>query len=208
MLAIQPQDLNRDRIKAYFDKKGYIFWEGGDFDLNIIGVRNKVPKVNEFNDALMCIWKEQGQWKQGIWPATTDPGLYYLNAPINVKGTAILCPGQYRSSHSVGLHQNKYEALVQVAPVKVWRDANRDNKLDFDGEVDEGYFGINIHHAAAVGTPDADAQGGTNAIENYSAGCQVFQNIHDFDTFMILVKRAAAVWGSTFTFTLISQLDL
>ena len=44
-------------------------------------------------------------------------------------------------------YSNRYDALCQRGEVKVWRDNNKDNILDWEGETDTGYFGINIHRA-------------------------------------------------------------
>ena len=82
---------------------------------------------------------------------------------MNDKGVAILKPGQYRGSHTIGLHQGKYEALKQGGKVKVYRDANRDMNYD-EKVIQEGVFGINIHKAGANST----------YVENWSEGCQVF----------------------------------
>jgi hypothetical protein len=200
MLSIQPQELNRDRLQAYYAKKNYVFFDGGDFDLNIIGVRNKVPEVNKFNDVITCVWREGGEWQQKVWPATTDPGLYFLQNPLVVEGTAILCPGQYRSSHALGTHRD-YPALIQVGSMTVWRDGNRNSLVDFDkSKTYSGYFGINIHRALPVGV--------TAEVNQASAGCSVFQSVDDFHTFMALVFKASTIWGSTFSYTLIEQSDL
>ena len=112
---------------------------------------------------------------------------------MNSKGCAILKAGQYRGAYQIGLHKGKYEALVQRGgKVTVYRDNNKDDTLDRVTE-DSGYFGINIHkslrHHQEVGL--------------YSAGCQVFQNSHDFKEFMLLVKRSSVLYGDTFTYTLI-----
>ena len=46
----------------------------------------------------------------------------------NVKGTAILVPGQYRGAYKIGFHKGKYKALVQAKPVKLYIDNDKDNK--------------------------------------------------------------------------------
>jgi hypothetical protein len=61
--------------------------------------------------------------------------------------------------------------------------------------VSKGIFGVNIHHARAVGN--------TFTIDKYSAGCQVFQNADDFETFMKLCQKHRALYGNSFTYTLI-----
>ena len=50
----------------------------------------------------------------------------------------------------IHIEKNKkgHEALCQRGKVKVWRDNNKDNILDWEGEIDTGEnFGINIHRA-------------------------------------------------------------
>ena len=58
-------------------------------------------------------------WETLLCDATTDPGLYYLEHPMNVDGTAILIPGQYIGSHKTGLHKGDH-ALIQCGKLRVW----------------------------------------------------------------------------------------
>lgn len=176
---------------------GYVVFDGGPFDLNIIGVRAKVPVVNTFCDQMHVVYREVagGPWIEKVWPITTDPGTYYLNAPIHESGTGILCPGQYRGSHSIGLHHGSYEALVQTGKLKIWLDSNKDSVLDHTHQIEGTGYGINIHHAGEHST----------VVNNWSAGCSVFANLADFNEFMVIVKKAAEKWGKTFTYTLIQE---
>lgn len=201
MLQINPHDVRRDRIQAYYAAKNYVFFDGGDFDLNIVGIRSRLPQVNTFNDAILCFWRELGEWKQAIWAATTDPGLYWLKNPMVDAGTAVLMPNQYRGSHTIGTHKN-YTALVQCGNLTVWRDGNRNDVIDFDkSKTYSGVdFGINIHHASYTGTSET--------VEGWSAGCQVFANIQDFNAFMALVFKSATIWGQVFSYTLCDQGDI
>ena len=61
-------------------------------------------------------------------------------------------------------------------------------------------FGINIHRSSPTGTS-------TN-VNNWSAGCQVFANINDFNTFMAICTKAKAAHGNNFTYTLIESKDV
>ena len=115
----------------------------------------------------------------------------------NVAGVARLVPGQYRGSHTIRLHQGKYEALGQAKPVKVYRDANKDMTYD-ESKIQEGIFGINIHKAGADST----------YVENWSEGCQVFKKSANFESFMVLARKAAAIHGKSFTYTLIESSDI
>ena len=189
-----------DKIKQAMKAKGYAFFENGDYNINIIGIRNSDTgnKVtNVFDDLLTVSYKIGEVWHFKKWAATTDPGTKGVKEFHNAQGVARLVPGQYRGSHAIGLHQGKYEALKQAKPVKVYRDANKD--MTYDTKlITEGIYGINIHKAGADST----------YVENWSEGCQVFKKSAEFDEFMALVKKAATLHGNSFTYTLIESKDL
>jgi hypothetical protein len=180
--------------------KNYKFFESGDYNLNIIGIRNSdtgSKVTNVFDDLLTVSYKIGDVWHFKKWAATTDPGTKGVKEFHNAQGVARLVPGQYRGSHAIGLHQGKYEALKQAKPVKVYRDANKD--MTYDTKlITEGIYGINIHKAGADST----------YVENWSEGCQVFKKSADFDEFMALVKKAATLHGNSFTYTLLESKDL
>ena len=192
-------------IEQVMIRKGYRFFKG-IYNLNIIGVRSKksVRQENKFDDAIIVCWgvdsERTGIPNKLIFAATTDPGIKSLKAPMNYKGTAILVPGQYRGSHTIGFHQGKYEALVQCAPVKVYRDADKDNILDMDKRtIDTGIFGINIHKAGIASV----------IVDGWSAGCQVLAIEKDYAIFMDLCrKQKLAGYGDKFTYTLLEEKDL
>jgi hypothetical protein len=116
-------------------------------------------------------------------------------------GTAILAPGQYRAAYKIGKHHGKYDALVQAKPITVFRDRNRDNRLDVkDAVTDTGMFGINIHHATRKGKSEN--------VEKWSAGCQVIQDSNDFDVFMSLARAGRERFGNCFTYTLLDEKDI
>jgi len=193
----------REQIENAVKGKGYVWFEGTkDYDLNIVGVRNSTTgnKVtNLFDDKITVSYKLNGEWQFHVWNATTDPGKKGVMEYHNAAGVARLVEGQYRGSHSIGLHQGKYKALKQAKPVKVYRDPNRDLTYD-ETKIAEGIFGINIHRSSATGT--------STYVENWSEGCQVFSTITDFDKFMALCEKASAIHGNSFTYTLIESSDL
>jgi len=193
----------REQIEKTVKGKGYAWFEGTkDYDLNIVGVRNSATgnKVtNVFDDKITVSYKLNGEWQFHEWNATTDPGKKGVMEYHNAAGVARLVEGQYRGSHSIGLHQGKYKALKQAKPVKVYRDPNRDLTYD-ETKIAEGIFGINIHRSSATGT--------STYVENWSEGCQVFSTITDFDKFMALCEKASAIHGNSFTYTLIESSDL
>ena len=71
-----------DRVAAI----GGAVFTGGDYNLNIVGIRSADTTPNKFNDALYVIYKERGMWVARWWPITTDPGLYWLENPGNQLG--------------------------------------------------------------------------------------------------------------------------
>jgi len=124
-----------------------------------------------------------------------------MKHPMNSNGTAILVPGQYRSSHKIRLHRGKYEALGQKKPVKVYRDGNKDDVYDADEDtITEGLYGINIHRS----NPYTESY----YVDKWSAGCQVFKKVDDFDDFMEICHKARDIWGNSFTYTLIESKDI
>ena len=149
------------------------------------------------------MYREGEEIKIHRWSITTDPGKYWLENPTNPKGTAVLVPGQYRSTWKIGKHQGKYEALVQRKPVKVYRDNNKDDVIDYKNistSIDEGYFGINIHRS----NPYTESY----VINKWSAGCQVFKAVEDYNEFMELCNKSSEIYGNGFTYTLIDEKDL
>jgi hypothetical protein len=193
----------KEKIEKALKEKGYVWFEDNsnkNYDLNIVGVRNtdvgnKV--TNAFDDRITVSYKLNGEWKFHSWPATTDPGKKGVMEFKNTAGVARLVEGQYRGSHTLGLHQGKYEALRQQKPVKVYRDKNKD--LNFDEHtIQEGLFGINIHKAGVDST----------YVENWSEGCQVFKKSADFEEFMAICRKAAAIHGKSFTYTLLKSSDI
>lgn len=191
-------------FEKIFAKKGYAYFTKGNYNLNIIGVRsNQNNKVtNKYDDYLVVIYNTDSGWKRQIYTITTEPGLTFMKTPSNSKGTAILVPGQYRGVYKVDLHNGKYKALCQrLGSVKVYRDGNKDNIYDYNpGSIYTGWFGINIHRSNETWT--------RNTIDNYSAGCQTFNDPKEFVAFMRIVEKSKAIYGNKFTYTLINEEDL
>lgn len=195
----------REQIQKAVESKGYKWFEGGDYNLNIVGVRNSDTHgvvTNKFDDKLTISYSVNGEIKYHEFDATTDPGSHWEKNLLNKDGVAILVPNQYRGSHEIRKHQGKYEALCQKKPVKVYRDNNKDGKYDMIEEnIKEGIFGINIHKAGS-------RVEGSTQIDKWSAGCQVFSKESDFNQLMKLAYKAKNLYGNSFTYTLIESKDL
>jgi len=176
---------------------GYAVFKGENYDLNLFGIRAPIDKAGDFNDIIGCCYRVKGDWKTEIWPATTDPTKHWLKNPMKNTGCAILKPGQYRGAWKLALHRGQYEALCQRTgvKVKVYRDKDRDEVLDYDTEtVEEGLFGINIH---------------TGGGQKASAGCQVIPSKESFARLMSLCHKQEDVNGyKTFSYTLLTWQEL
>ena len=197
----------REQIEVAVKNKNYVWFDDKSnqgYDVNIVGIRNSSTgkKVtNVFDDYLTISYKENGEWKFFIWAATTDPGkksMLEWNKMGITGGCARLLAGQWRTTWSIDKHQGKYDALCQrLAKVKVYRDTDFDLEYDED-KITEGMYGINIHKSGQDST----------WVENWSAGCQVFKRVKDFDVFMSICKKAAKIHGNKFSYTLIESSDI
>jgi hypothetical protein len=172
-------------LEAKFAELGYQ-WP----TLHVIGVRSAANEKDKFDDMMYLI---NGPMQQ-IFSCTTNPGTHWLKNLLNPSGTAVLKPGQYVDSWKIGLHQGKYEALVQAKPVTVYRDANKNDLAEENGKEETGMFGINIHRA----NPNAVS----SIIDKWSAGCQVLNNPKEFYT---LLSACKASGKKAFTYTLLRE---
>ena len=196
----------REQIEATMTLKGYKYFTGGDYDVNIIGVRNSDTKnrvTNAFDDCMTLSYKVEGEWKFHCYKCTTDPGTHWVENIMREDGVAILKPGQYRGSHKLRLHAGKYLALGQKKPLLVYRDDNRDNNYDLlEESVQEGLFGINIHRATGK------KGGKSTRVDKWSAGCQVIASYDDFEEFLGICKESSLIWGNSFSYTLLESKDI
>jgi len=196
----------KDQIESAVKAKGYRWFTNGDYNLNIVGIRNSDTDnevTNKFDDCITVSYKVDGMWRSHCFKCTTDPGKYWVENIMRESGVAILKPNQYRSTYKIGLHQGKYEALRQAKPVQVYRDNNLDEVYDLIEEnIQEGIFGINIHRATKY-------EGRTSTqIDKWSAGCQVIASNDDWQDFIGLCRQARDIWGNSFTYTLIESDDI
>jgi len=121
------------------------------------------------------LWIENGKIAD-IVTCSTRAGNFYVYNPISyggITGTAVLKEGYYPKTW-LGSWQTRFGfrsfELLQVKPVTVYRDGNRNTRIDRD-TVQTGMFGINIHTA-----------GWNNIIDRWSAGCLVVPK-SQWDTF-------------------------
>ena len=60
-------ELAINKVKSIMSRRGYSFFEKGDYNLNLIGVRSDIKVANKFADTFLCIFKESGNWVLREW---------------------------------------------------------------------------------------------------------------------------------------------
>lgn len=175
-----------DEIEKAYERKGYPF-NSAIMQANIYGIRNKDASSNTFDDVVGIVIKDINGKYVGIQcDATTDPGIYYREKPMNVNGTAIIVPGFYEKCYSTGLHKDK-DALIQVKPMTYVRDNNKDKVLNFL------YKLVGAKYYKENGRTDIHRSGlNSKTVDNWSAGCQVIAREADFLAFLKLVNSTIA----------------
>jgi len=144
--------------------------------MNVDGTAND-NAPNQFNDLRAVIRFVGGKPViAGAWEGTTEPSRRWTQDPMNPKGAARIAFGQY-TAWQAGMHHD-HEALVQVAPVTVHRDLDKDYRRDGDAR-HTGLFGINQHWGYDLPRND---------LGNSSAGCLVGRTRAGHRAFMALVK--------------------
>jgi hypothetical protein len=147
-----------------------------NLDNLLVGLRTDGALTNTFDDYLYC----NAGYVPRVVKCSTTPGSFWIKNFTNPKGVAILRPGYYKNSHRFitdGNWRNLWLGapyFQQIKPVTVYRDKNKDNKVD-NFIIETGLFGINIH------------RGGLGSlVDRWSAGCIVvpdelwFKVVSDF----------------------------
>ncbi|MBW9114656.1 peptidoglycan-binding protein [Rhizobium cauense] len=164
-------------ICRYPDCKNIVYLEGTSID----GTLN-ANAPNAFNDVRLVFWIDnRGSLKAKAWEATSEPGRFWTLNPMDDRGAARIAFGQYKAWR-VGTHRagtpSAHEALVQVDPLRVYRDLNKDYLRQGD-KIYEGLFGINQHWGYDNDQLD---------LGKSSAGCLVGRSTDGHREFMKLLK--------------------
>lgn len=192
--------INFENLLKEMKQKNFTIFsdDSKNFNLNFVGIRNKSNKINTFNDAFIVFWKHDGIFNMYQFIGTTDPGLYYTKFPLNSRGVMIMKEQQVKGYFTIGKHKGLYKALVQSKPCLLYRDNNKDSKLDKnENSIEKAIVGANFHRAS---NSDESIK-----IGKYSAGCQVAKNASDYNLIMQLFTYSSEIWGNSFTYTLIED---
>lgn len=174
----------------------------------LIAFRNKidVKKQNQdkFTDALYLIPQNAKDTDLITpWQITTAPSLaYYGNKPLNPQGTGIKLPGDtlyYIQSHTLG--HGTYVMGVEGEPIRAGRYDIGVTKYDTYHPVksfEKQNCGMEIHRSSTTSI--------SPCIGPWSAGCQVFCDINEFNDF--ITKAQAQTINSKRFFYAIIELDM
>lgn len=118
---------------------------------HVIVVRSNEDEADKYDDKLYLF---RGETFIGVMSCTSNSGAYGL---LNFfkwskEGTAVIKFDEiyYNSfmksdGKAVQHHNGKMQCLRQVAPLKYYRDSNKDKKIDETGKIYEGNNSTNIH---------------------------------------------------------------
>jgi hypothetical protein len=156
-----------------------VYVEGANFD----GDSND-NRPNAFNDLRAVVSIQEGRPRLlGKWEATSEPGKFYTDCPLNPGGAARIALNQFKA-WNVGMHPGEgipgaHQALVQSGVIQVFRDLNRDYQRRGDAVETGSSFGINQHWGYDFSEDD---------IGQASAGCLVGRTKDGHRKFMAIVK--------------------
>lgn len=134
---------------------------------------------NRWNDLRMVIKIDDNMRPVivGQWVATTEPGEFYTQQPMNVFGAARIAFGQYKAWAS-GVHNGKQPALRQVAPILVYRDLDKNGNRRGDS-LHVSYATINQH--------STNENFNSEYVGKHSAGCLVGKYYQEHLEFLSIV---------------------
>lgn len=199
--VVRALQQNGHWLSRHPDCVNVVYVEGLDSDGSL---NDDAPNV--FNDLRLLLRINRAGNPEIVeaWESTTEPGKHFTINKEDARGAARIAFGQYKA-WSVGTHKlgkpSAHEALVQTAPIRVFRDLNEDFERTGDA-VFEGIFGINQHWGFDF--PKSD-------IGIASAGCLVGRTKAGHRGFMALCKddpRFAANNSYRFTTAVMPATDL
>lgn len=204
------------RLKNACQKLGYAFFENGDFNLNLIAVRENDVFENTFSDTLNIVYKENGIWKLEKYNWTTLAGTLGVGGEQNpltasqtgtgVSGTAVIVEGQYRGvfrfvdSNNYNTLWLQYPYFDQIKNMNYYRD-NDKNGIISRGRIYQGNYKTNLHRMTNNGV--------ISRFVNYwnvgwSQGCNGCPE-PDFKKIVDLVRKAVVLYGNVFSYTLLHR---
>jgi hypothetical protein len=123
---------------------------------DLVWIRTDKTYDNKFSDYVV---RFNNRIADMVMTCSTTPGDYIVFNPLTVggiTGSAVACEQQV-----IGSHKFVAPYFFQAGAIEIWRDANKDRKLDKNVKT-KGWYGINFHRGG-IG----------HAVDTWSAGCLV-----------------------------------
>jgi hypothetical protein len=204
-----------ERTREALRKKGYAFFEAGDYNLNIIGVRNKQIFDNKFSDRLILLYKVNGIWRTLETAWTTLAGtagkggeqnpLTAQETGTGVSGTAVIIPNQYRRVYKFVDNYFlwlSYPYFAQVNNMQYWRDNDKNGKIT-KGKIYSGNYATNLHRMSNNNEPRTVIN---DMFVAWSQGCNGSPE-PEYKKILPIVRESVKRYGDIFTYTLLDKED-
>ena len=168
-------------VKSYTDKQilDRVKSVGGKIRAGkylLVGVQSVEDATDLFDDKFYIF--DGGHFVM-VTSGTTNPGLTVLKhfAEKDLPGALVWKTNMfYKDLFEPGYHRGRMKALRQVAPIKFYRDKDKDGKCEEQGELHEGNQNCNQH---GVSYDPFSKKIGTK-IGGWSYGCQVMNVMSDY----------------------------
>lgn len=165
--SIGPKTISaaKEHAMTLTDRQGFDPWSNKGWVM--LYIRTDQVFSNKFDDIGMVVFN--GEVKS-VFTCSTTAGDFYVFNPLTVggvTGVAVAAPQYVRDSHVFVTSRDwntlwlKAPYFKQVRPIKIFRDGNKDRRID-KSVTQTGLFGINLHRAGAA-----------SVVNRWSAGCNV-----------------------------------
>lgn len=205
-----------EQLRASILARNYAFFEQGDYNLNIVAIRENDVFENTFSDTLHLAYKEGGVWKLITTPWTTLAGtlgrggeqspLTGTGTGTGVSGVAIIVPSQYRRVFK--FVDNYWQWLAypffqQIGNMQYWRDNNKNGVID-KGKIYVGNYATNLHR---MGNNGVQKTWVNSQWEWWSQGCNGSCE-PDFKKILAPTREAVKKWGNIFSYTMLERAQI
>jgi hypothetical protein len=212
-----------EQVREVMLAKNYKFFEQGDYNLNLIAVREDDVFDNKFSDSLHIAYKENGVWKMPSFRFTTLAGTLGFGgekAPLTaadtgtgVDGVAIILEGQYPQAYKYVSNGWRYpftEYLDQVKPFDYLRDNDKNGVVSRKTAIRQsGNFKTCFHGMSWLNKDGSysDSEFVNYVGSPYSQGCIGSPAVVMFGEIMPIVRKAVKTCGLLFTPTILHASD-
>ena len=136
----------REQIEEAVKSKGYRWFENGDYNVNIVGIRNSETGnevTNKFDDHITVSFKCDGEWEFYCYECTTDPGTHWVENIMRKEGVAEV----EIAGRKIKISDKFVQDLKKHSPTNVLSHASKLPYLNFHAPLDNV---VGIEHASRL----------------------------------------------------------